>query len=256
MRNLFQQVFRKSSAALLIVALASVLAVGCGDSENFVFTNPAPVANTGNLTFNFVQAQGVITVPIGTTTLEFTFFDGLNQTGNVTLTDNQPFAAQVTVVGVPVSTQSYRIVARNANGAALATTTGAVTVVPGQTVTVDVTGAITVLTQPNNSPLNVFVSNNGAGNAGDLDFFSQLFGFVRTFTSGNNQGIALDQVGTAMHNGDASVNFISLLQGRTGSLDGELDRTITIAGANSIKGSGFSTLAGVLFLADFGGNQI
>ena len=86
MRNLFQQVFRKSSAALLMVALASIMAVGCGDSENFVFTNPAPVANTGNLTFNFIQAQGVIAVPIGTTTLEFTFYDGPNQTGSVTLT--------------------------------------------------------------------------------------------------------------------------------------------------------------------------
>ena len=244
MRNLFQQVFRKSSAALLLVALASILAVGCGNSENFVFTNTVnqPGATTGNLTFNFVQAQGVITVPIGTTTLEFTFFDGPNQTGNVTLTDEQPYAAQVTVFGVPVATQSYRIVARNANGAALATTTGAVTVVPGQTVTVDVTGAITVLTQPNNSPLNVYVSNNGAGNAGDLDFFSQLFSFVRTFTSGNNQGIALDNVGAGYHAGDTTVNVLSTLADRTGAFDNTLDRVMNIDDSVNINFGGSQIL--------------
>lgn len=258
MRNLFQQVFRKSSAALLLVALASILAVGCGNSENFVFTNTInqPGATTGNLTFNFVQAQGVITVPIGTTTLEFTFFDGLNQTGNVTLTDEQPYAAQVTVFGVPVTTQSYRIVARNANGAALATTTGAVTVVPGQTVTVDVTGAITILTQPNNSPLNVFVSNNGTGNAGDLDFFSQLFSFVRTFTSGNNQGIALDNIGTGYHAGDTTVNVISNLADRTGAFDNTLDRVMMIDDSVNIKGIFLAPEMGVMLMADFGGSQI
>ncbi|MCA9778581.1 MAG: hypothetical protein KC800_17760, partial [Candidatus Eremiobacteraeota bacterium] len=256
MRNLFQQVLTKSSAGLLIVALASVLAVGCGNSDNFVFTNTAPVATTGNLTFNFVQAQGVITVPIGTTTLEFTFYDGPNQTGNVTLTDSQPYAAQVTVFGVPTNTQSYRIVARNANGAALATTTGAVTVVPGQTTTVDVTGALTVLTQPTNTALNVFVSNNGAGNAGDLDLFDQLFGFVRTFVSGNNQGIALDGIGTGFHNGDTDLNIISRLAERTGSFDNTMDRTITLAGSTTVKGSTVFPQAGVAVLADFGGNAL
>ena len=158
-----------------MVALASVLAVGCGDSEDFVFTNPAPVANTGNLTFNFVQAQGVITVPFGTTTLDFTFFDGANQTGDVTLTDSQPYAAQVTVVGVPVSTQSYRIVARNANGAALASATGNVVVVPGRTNTVNVTNVVTILTPPTAAQLDVFVSNAGNGaNLGDIDLFDSL----------------------------------------------------------------------------------
>ena len=258
MRNLFQEVVTKSSAGLLIVALASILAVGCGNSDNFVFTNTntAPVATPGNLTFNFVQAQGVITVPIGTTTLEFTFYDGPNQTGSVTLTDSQPYAAQVTVFGVPTNTQSYRIVARNANGAALATTTGAVTVVPGQTTTVDVTGALTVLTQPNNSPLNVFVSNNGTGNAGDLDFFDQLFGFIRTFTSGNNQGIALDNVGAGYHAGDTTVNVLSTLANRTGSFNNTLDRVMTIDDSVNIKGVFLAPELGVMLMADFGGSQI
>ena len=247
--------------ALVTAVLLSVTVTGCGDGQkDFVFTNtgvpPAPVVGTGNLTFNFVQAQGVITVPLGTTTLDFTFYDGPSQSGNITKTDSQAYASSVTVVDVPSNTQSYRIVALNANGAPLATATGSVTVVVGQTITVDVTGVTVTLTQPTNTPLNVLVSNNGTGNAGDLDLFNQLFSFVNTFVSGNNQGIALDQIGTAFHNGDTTVNVISQIAGRTGSFDNTLDRAITIAGATNIKGSFFLESSGILVLADFGASQI
>jgi len=257
LRNLFQQVFRKSSAALLMVALASIMAVGCGDSENFVFTNPAPVANTGNLTFNFIQAQGVIAVPIGTTTLEFTFFDGLNQTGNVTLTDTQPYAAQVTVVGVPVVTQSYRIVARNANGAALASASGNVTVVPGQTITVDVTNVVPILTPPTAAQLDVFVSNAGNGaNLGDIDLFDSLFNLVRTFTGNNDEGISVDGLCTGFHNDDATVDIIATLGDRTGAFDSDLDRTVAISGATGIKGGVVIQDEGLLVLADSSDGEI
>jgi hypothetical protein len=260
LRNNNQAIVSRSTLSLLLAAVVAFLVVGCGSSQNdFVFTNTnIPVApTTGNLTFNFVQAQGTITVPNGTTTLDFTFFSGPNQTGNTTLTDfGRDFAAQVTVVGVPTNTRSYLIVARNANGAALASTTGAVLVAPGQTTPVDVTGSVTVLTQPNNSPLNVFVSNNGASNAGDLDLFDQLLGFVRTFVSGNNQGIALDAVGTGYHNGDTDVNVLSRIAGRTGAFNNTLDRVINVSGATTIKGGAVLDAFGVAVLADFGGSQI
>ena len=177
MNNSTQKSYLNVFMALVTAVLLSVTVTGCGDGQkDFVFTNtgvpPAPVVGTGNLTFNFVQAQGVITVPLGTTTLDFTFYDGPSQSGNITKTDSQAYASSVTVVDVPSNTQSYRIVALNANGAPLATATGSVTVVVGQTITVDVTGVTVTLTLPTNTPLNVLVSNNGTGNAGDLDLFN------------------------------------------------------------------------------------
>ena len=48
------------SLRLTLLALAVVAAcfTGCGDSDNFVFTNnnQGPVGNTGNLVFRFQQA--------------------------------------------------------------------------------------------------------------------------------------------------------------------------------------------------------
>ena len=258
MRNLFQKAVPRSAVGL-IVALVAILAVGCGGSrDNFVVTNSQPVpANTGAVTFNFVQAQGVITVPAGTTTLDFTFYDGPNQTGGVTLTTTAAYAAQVTLTGVPTTSQSYQVVARNANGAALATATGPVTVTAGQTTVVNATLATTELTPPTNTALNVFVSNNGTNNSGDLDLFNQLFELVRTFTSGNNQGIALDPLGTGLHVGDQSVIYIDRIADRTGALDSSRDRTFNLDNtATTLKGADLAERFGYLILADFGGNQI
>lgn len=250
-----------------MTALFAVLSVGCGDSrEDFVNTTTNVAPASGALTFNFAVAQGTITVPEGTTTLDFTFYDQQNQAGNVTLTSTNNFATSVTITGVPVGTQSYQVVARNANGTALATGTGNVTVVADTTTVVDLTGALVVLTPPAATVLDLFVSNNDGSTAADdgqIDLFDRINGFIRTFNGQNgNQGIALDALGTGFHNTDTTVEIIGDLPGRNGtplrpdSFNTLYDRTFAVGGVTSLKGSAVIQDQGYLVLADFGGSQI
>ncbi len=247
----------KSLLTLLIVGALALFVAGCGDDNNgnFVVTGPVPVG-TGNLTFNFTQNQGAINVPVGTTTLIFTFFDGLNQTGNVTLVSTNAFAATITIQGVPVSTRSFRIVARNANNVDVATATGNVAVVLNQTVVVNLTGALVVLTPPNATAINLLVSNNPTAFTGNLDLFNRLTVLVRTFVGGGDQGIALDELSTGFHNNDTTVNILGRATTRTADFAVTRDRTFTVTGAAGLKGSDVAPLQGLVILADFTGGQI
>lgn len=107
--------------------------------------------------------------------------------------------------------------------------------------------------------LDVLVSNNGTENKGDLDLFDRLSAFVRTFDSGNNQGIAVDALGTGYHNGDDpndSVRVLSRAADRTGAFDLDVDREITSGSFGAIKGSAVAQEQGLLFIADAGNSQI
>lgn len=261
MRKFFQKFVSGTSAAALLATLLAVALVGCGDSrEDFVITNTNNPVATGALTFNFVVAQGTITVPEGTVSLEFTFFDGLNQTGNITLGPiTRNFAATVTITGVPVTTQSYQVRAINANGTALASATGNVTVIDSQTGVVDVTGADfnNVLTPPAATLLDVFVSNAGGGaNDGDIDLFDRVFGIVQTFDGLRDEGITVDALGTAFHNGATDVDIISRIGDRNDTFDTLRDRAVTVSGATGIKGGVVIQDEGLLVLADSADSEI
>ena len=130
---------RSALLTLLVVGFVSLFAVGCGDSENFVFTgnnNPVNPGQTGNLVFNFVQAQDV--VPVGTTTLRFDFFtsDTPSQ-ATYSFTVPRAFASQIIIEDVPVDIQSVVVTAFGANNQPLAVLTGDVNVVLGATTPVD-----------------------------------------------------------------------------------------------------------------------
>lgn len=163
---------------LFTIALFAVATLGCGDSrDDFVSINTNNGAATGNLVFNFVRAQGVINVPADTATLDFTFFDGLNQTGNVTLERSEAFNTTVTINNVPSGTQSYRIVARDAAGAPVSQTTDNANVAVGQTSIVDLTQAATIpvtLDAVTATPDGNTVAING----------TQLFVLTGTFSNG------------------------------------------------------------------------
>src|SRR5688500_6743420 len=109
---------------MLLVSLISLFAIGCGDSqEDFVFTGTAPNAGTGNLVFQFVQAQAGV-VPLGTTTLAFDFYNTDNPAdGSVIFTATSAFANTVTVLGVPVAARSVIITCYDDDGHPIASLT-------------------------------------------------------------------------------------------------------------------------------------
>ena len=54
--------------------------------------------------------------------------------------------------------------------------------------------------------LNVYVSNNGMDNVGQVDRFDEDFDLQSTFFSGNNEGVELDGLGNLYHAGDVDMN--------------------------------------------------
>lgn len=131
---------RSALLTLLVVGFVSLFAVGCGDSENFVFTgNNNPVTgDTGNLVFRFTQAQTIDTVPTGTTTLRFDFFSSDTPSlATFLFTETRSYAELIIIEDVPVETQSVVVTAFGANGQPLAILTGDVNVVIGADQEVD-----------------------------------------------------------------------------------------------------------------------
>lgn len=254
--------FNKFKGLALLALFVAVFA-GCGDSrDEFVITNTGGVTPTGAVTFNFVRVQSTIAVPLDTLSLEFTFYDQQNQAGQVTLNTTRDFAPTITITGVPATTRSYSVTARGAGDVPLATITGNVTVQAGQTVVVDAAGA-TVTPVISTTPLDVFVSNNGPTDGGDLDLFDRLINLVSTFTSGNNQGVAVDALGNVYHNADnsnMSTRVIARAATRGGEAFGGRDRAIDYSefdvAPGSIKGSALVQDFGLLILADFGGSRL
>lgn len=126
---------RSALLTLLVVGFVSLFAVGCGDSDNFVFTgtNNTPITgDTGNLVFRFTQAQTVDTVPTGTTSLRFDFFSSRTPSlATFLFTETRSYAELIIIEDVPVETQSVVVTAFGANGQPLAVLTGDTNVIIG-----------------------------------------------------------------------------------------------------------------------------
>jgi hypothetical protein len=125
---------------LLAIGLVSLFAVGCGSSDNFVATgtnnNNANPAQSGNLIFNFVQAQD--TVPVGTTTLRFDFFSSDPPSlASFLFTETRSFASQIIIQDVPPEVEVVVVTAFGDNNEPLAVLTGNAVVVLGGDSTVD-----------------------------------------------------------------------------------------------------------------------
>ena len=108
--------------------------------------------------------------------------------------------------------------------------------------------------------LNVYVSNNGPDNAGDVDTFDEAFNFKSTFFSGNNEGVELDVLGNLYHAGDGtngpSLRIIRQIRNRDdgGMYQDNVDREIKgdKTGLVAPKGFDIADKAGYLIVADFG----
>lgn len=104
--------------AAVCIFLVSIFLIGCGNGDSSAFNNPGagPRPGTTNLRFSFSQATPQFVVPSGGTRLEFKFFSQRNQQGTELSTSTVDFAPQVEVVGVPISSQSFLIIVRDAAG--------------------------------------------------------------------------------------------------------------------------------------------
>ncbi|MGE0493503.1 MAG: hypothetical protein AB7S38_30115 [Vulcanimicrobiota bacterium] len=107
--------------------------------------------------------------------------------------------------------------------------------------------------------LTVYVSNNGAANAGQVDQTDQVFTNQATSTPGNNEGVELDPFGNLYQAGDlaaGSLRVFSKVKGRTTAFNATLDRELT--GANTTltnpKGIARANARGLVIIADFGTN--
>lgn len=126
------------SLRLTLLALAVVAAcfTGCGDSDNFVFTNnnQGPVGNTGNLVFRFQQAaaQTVDILPNGTVTVRFDLF-GTNPPSQASLLDSEirPYADLIVLEDVSADVVFVSVTCFDANDLPLAILTGTVDVIVG-----------------------------------------------------------------------------------------------------------------------------
>ena len=108
--------------------------------------------------------------------------------------------------------------------------------------------------------LNVYLSNNGPDNAGDVDTFDEAFNFKDTFVSGNNEGVDLDVLGNLYHAGDGdngpSIRIVAQIRNRDdgGTYQDNVDREIKgdKTGLVAPKGFDIADKAGYLIVADFG----
>ena len=133
----------QSLLALLTLSLVAVFAVGCGDSENFVFTgntNTVNPGNTGALSFRFDRAlaQTEGEVPAGTTQLLFSLHSG-NPPSQANLVDVRllPFSDSVILEDVDPSVTVVVVTALSSDGFPLAALQGNANVIVGTTQPVD-----------------------------------------------------------------------------------------------------------------------
>ena len=114
------------------------------------------------------------------------------------------------------------------------------------------------------SNLNVYVSNNGMDNVGQVDRFDEDFDLQSTFFSGNNEGVELDGLGNLYHAGDVdmnngSVRIIRQIRNRDdGTYTETVDREIQgdKTGLVAPKGIDIAYDAGYLIIADFGAGNL
>jgi hypothetical protein len=113
-------------------------------------------------------------------------------------------------------------------------------------------------------PVTTFLlSNNGADNAGMVNVIDQNAAALKTFTSANNEGIALDPLANMIQAGDKTVGSVRTICHVSARADGamysaNIDRDITGAttGLTNPKGIHIAQGAGLIMIADFNGMRV
>ena len=247
-----------TSLRVLLAAFVSLAVIGCGDSENFVFTgnfvpNPNAVATGAVL----LPENSTLTLGQQTTYRLFITFDDGTQTEATgeTFTSDDP--------GVVSIDQNSGV----ATSVMVGTTT--ITSTDG-TFTASTPVAVTAAAVNNNPALSLVVSN---ADTDDLDIFTVVTNFTQaaaqTFDSSpgadvRDQGILLDALNTAFHNGGDNIAIISRLFSRDGTpafqtteFDGDLDHEIDFTSIANVAAKGSALVAdeGMMVVANFSGSM-
>ncbi|HEY9848045.1 MAG TPA: hypothetical protein V6D28_01195 [Leptolyngbyaceae cyanobacterium] len=114
-------------------------------------------------------------------------------------------------------------------------------------------------------PSAIYVSYNGAGNAGDIVQFAPNFSGIKRFIGGNNEGVDLDILGNLYQAGDVSpgAGSLRIISNIANRADGEVfspirDREIRGAQTQLINPKGFAIAqtAGFAIIADNGAQNL
>lgn len=224
----------RSKLIMVLISLVSVLAIGCGDSQQeYVFTGTVPTANTGNVRFllDRVAAQAV-DIPNASRNVRINFFDadgdefGAPFPTTAALRGSGAEDFEIVVTGVPASATSYEVVVLDANGIPLVSFVGNVAVSVGNTVTAnldaaaeddDLLSAVLVTPDPinlTNTTTTAQVSVTGTFATGDIvNLTSYTNTSANTFvtfsvTSGSAVNVSAAGLVTAIANGNSTVTAV------------------------------------------------
>ena len=247
-----------TSFKAMLVAFVTLTVIGCGNSENFVFTgNFVPNPNA--------VATGAVLLPENTTLtlgqqttyrLFITFDDGTQaEASGETYTSDDPGV-------VSIDPNSGVATAVMVGGTTITSTDG--------TFTASTPVTVTAAAVNNNPALSLIVSN---ADTDDLDIFTAVANFTQaaaqTFDSSpgadvRDQGILLDALNTAFHNGGDNIAIISRLFSRDGTpafqtteFDGDLDHEIDFTSIANVAAKGSALVAdeGMMVVANFSGSM-
>ncbi len=212
---------------LFTALLLGFLVAGCGSGSDGSFVaTPGEGGNnnnatTGSVTFNFVQAQSPITVPVGTTNLRFEFFTDLGGTGSLVLREERAYAGTITIEGVPTTARSVVVTAYDASGFPISEFTANVSLVANGNVTVGAASGTSVpvtLTGITSSPLSLSLGLNGSvalrisavfSNGDSVEIAGDALAEV-TFSSSDTTVATVDNAGlvSAALTGDAVITAV------------------------------------------------
>ena len=139
----------KNISFLFLLTLGLIVS-GCGGvggsdvaaKSDFTFTGAtAPGAQTGTVVANFFRPQATLNVPTNTAEISFRFFNGPDGTGTQLQYELRDFATTITIDNVSTTVQSVIVRAMAADGSVLMQATTNLTVLAGETVTLDFAGA-------------------------------------------------------------------------------------------------------------------
>jgi hypothetical protein len=107
------------------------------------------------------------------------------------------------------------------------------------------------------------LSNNGADNVGTTSLINQNAATLKTFTSGNNEGVEINNLGHMTHAGDVNNGSLRTIcniaqRADNASFDSNIDRELTGTNTGLVnpKGIHSSEKMGLTFVADFNASQV
>lgn len=136
----------RSKLIMALISLVSVLAIGCGDTQEYVFTGTVPNANTGSVLFMLDRvepAAQAADIPNQSRSVTVDFFNAAGDSVGpdfpvtVELDGTDAASFDVLIQNVPASATSFLLTVYDGEGIPLVEFEDDIAIVIGQTVTVD-----------------------------------------------------------------------------------------------------------------------